>query len=118
MGDDAPEEVTELRRAAVMFPKLFLWIIGGLMSALTLLGGVVVAQVRSESAEQKQKTEVHGTQMADHEARLRLLEQTTRDLKETSRDTNQAVKDTNQDVKRLLELQLRREGNAVKRAVP
>lgn len=117
MPDDAPEEVTELRRAAVMFPKLFLWIIGGLMSVLTLLGGMVVAQVRSDAQEQKQKIEHHGVSMSDHESRLRLLEQSQKDLKETMRDTNQAVKDTNQDVKRLLELQLRRDG-AAKRPTP
>lgn len=95
-------EAQELQRAAVMFPRLFLWVIGALLTVMMGLGSFIVADLRSDAAEKKQKIEKHEQGMGEHEARLRLLEQSQKDLKDTA-------KETNQDVKRLLELQLRQQ---------
>lgn len=110
MSDDTGQ-VQELRRAAVMFPRLFLWIIGGLLSALTLLGGVVVAQVKSGMEENTKKVEKHETSVQDHEARMRLMERTQQDLKDKTTETNQDVK----EIRRLIEEQMRHDRNAARR---
>ena len=114
MPSDAPEEIQELHRAAVMFPKLFLWVIGALMSLLTLLGGVVVTGLVRAGEAVKQKQETHDVQMSDHDARLRLLEQSQRDLKDTTKDTNGDVK----EIRRLIEEQMRHQNNSAKRSAP
>lgn len=95
----------EVTRAAFMFPRFFVWLIGSLMTLLTLMGGIVVAQIKSASEEAKQKVDRHEERVNDHAARLLLLEQSQRDLKETSRDTNSEVK----EIRRMIESQIRRE---------
>ena len=99
-------EEKELHRAAVMFPRLFLWVIGAGIVALTSLGGLVVAQQRTEGEQQRQKVTEHEKQMGDHEARLRLLEQAAKDLKDTATETRQDVK----EIRRLIEDRIPRRG--------
>lgn len=107
-------EGKELQRAAVMFPRFFLWVIGALLSALTLLTGAVVAQVRSVVEDNTKKVERHEMAVNDHEARLRLQEQITRDLKDTAKETNQDVK----EIRKLLEQRERRDNGSTRRGTP
>lgn len=98
-SDDEQEAARELRTAAVMFPKLFLWAMGMLILALTGLGGVVVTGLVRAGEEAKQKVETHDKGMTDHEARLRLLEQQSKDIKDTAKETRDDVK----EIRRLIE---------------
>jgi len=92
-------EVKELQRAAVLFPRLFLWVISIGMMALLGLGSVVVAQQRGVVEETKQKVETHERVLAERGTKIQLLEQAVRDLKDTSTETRQDVK----EIRRLIE---------------
>ncbi len=102
-------EAAEVQRAAVLFPRFFLWLIGSLLSGLLLLGGVVVAQVRTTADTHEKKMDIQERTVNDHESRLRVLEQGQKDLKDVTKETNQDVK----EIRRLLEQQVRRKPGSV-----
>ena len=105
------DETGEFQRAVVMFPKFAIWLLSGMFVGLASLGGAVVAQQKGAIDKQMERGDRHEIQMGDHETRLRMLERSQQELKETTRETNY-------DVKRLLELQMRREGRENRSTMP
>ncbi len=98
------ESTQELQRVAVMFPRLFLWVIGILMSALTLLGGAVVSNLYSTTLDTTKKLDAHEPKLSDHEVRLRVLEAAMKEMAVKTSETNVDVK----EIRRLLEDSMRR----------
>ena len=97
-------ERRELQQAAVMFPRLFLWLIGAGIFALMSLAGIVVGQHRGIIEETRQKVDRHDAVLAERGTKIQLLEQATQDLKATAAETRQDVK----EIRRLIEERLRR----------
>lgn len=102
----ADETGKELQRAAVMFPRLFVWIIGVLMSALTLLGGAAVKGIYSGAEENRLELGAHKMTVNDHEVRIRVIETGLLNLNQKVSETNLDVK----DIRKLLEESLRARG--------
>ena len=97
-GDD---ESRELQRAATLFPKTVIWLIGLGILLLLVMAGAVYKQVVATAEEVWQQVTTHDTKVNDHEARIRILEQQGKDLKDTAKETRDDVR----EIRRLIETQ-------------